>query len=196
MKKNPAYNEDIVHKLDELLSVTSAHYKRKKSAECKTSASKPAYRSSSGSRPAKSSTDVEMTDVSASPSQYLDKPNRADKKVLTDEKSKREKERLRKMYEEKKKAGLIPQKQNQGYNNNNRGRSSTPGKSGEPRSSSNSSQKSGGSHSRSNSANKDNSHAHTEVKVDIWSEANCLTCTLCTLQHPPYRECCPAPGNM
>ena len=136
-----------------------------------------------------------MTEVGPSPSQYLDKPNRADKKVLTDEKSKREKERLRKLYEEKKKAGLIPQK-NQGYNNDNRGRTSTPGRSGEPRSSSNSSQKSGGSQTRSNSANKDNSHAHTEVKVDIWSEANCLTCTLCTLQHPPYRECCPAPGNM
>ncbi len=44
-----------------------------------------------------------MTDVGASPSQYLDKTNRADKKVLTDEKSKREKERLRKLYEEKKK---------------------------------------------------------------------------------------------
>jgi hypothetical protein len=195
MKKNPNHNDDISYKLDEILSVTSAHFKRDKSAERKTAASKPAYRSSSGSRPAKSSTDVEMTDVSTNPSQYLDKTNRADKKVLTDEKSKREKERLRKMYEEKKKAGLIPQK-NQGYNNDSRGRTSTPGRSGEPRSSSNSSQKSGGSQSRSNSANKDNSHAHTEVKVDIWSEANCLTCTLCTLQHPPYRECCPAPGNM
>jgi hypothetical protein len=153
MKKSPAYNEDIVHKLDELLSVTSANYKREKLAERKTAASKPAYRSSSGSRPEKSSTDVEMTDVSANPSQYLDKTNRADKKVLTDEKSKREKERLRKMYEEKKKAGLIPQKQNQSYNNDNRGRISTPGRSGEPRSSSNSSQKSGGSQTRSNSAN-------------------------------------------
>ncbi len=137
-----------------------------------------------------------MTDVSATPRTYLDKPNRADKKVLTDEKSKREKEKLRKMYEEKKKAGLIPQRQSQGYNNDNRGRSSTPGKSGEPRSSSNSSQKSGGSQSRSSSVDKDNKLARTEVKVDIWHETNCLTCTLCTLQHLPYKECCQAPGNM
>jgi hypothetical protein len=184
------------HKGFEFLSVASANYKREKSAERKTAASKPAYRSSSGSRPAKLSTDVEMTDVSATPSTYLDNQNRMDKKVQLDDKSKREKERLRKMYEEKKKAGLIPQRQNQGYNNDNRGHTSTPGKSGEPRSSSNSSQKSRGSQSCSSSVDKDNKLARTEVKVDIWHESNCLTCTLCTLQHPPYKEFCPAPGNM
>ncbi len=47
MKKSPAHNDDISHKLDELLAVTSAHFKRDKSAERKTAASKPAYRSSS-----------------------------------------------------------------------------------------------------------------------------------------------------
>jgi hypothetical protein len=69
-----------------------------------------------------------MTDVSSTRSKHPDKQNRADRKVVLYEKSKKEKEKLRKMYEDKKKSGLIPQKQNQGYNNN-RGRSNTPGSS-------------------------------------------------------------------
>jgi len=76
------------------------------------------------------------------------------------------------MYKEKKKAGLIPSKQNQGYKQDNRGRSSTPGRSNEPHSSSNLSHKSGGSQTCISSANSDKKAARTEVSVDIWHESN------------------------
>jgi len=72
MKKTPAYNYDISKKLNEIYSVTSAHYKSDKSAEHKSAATKPAYRSSSGSRPAQNP-DVEMTVVSSTQKTYLDK---------------------------------------------------------------------------------------------------------------------------
>jgi hypothetical protein len=199
MKKAPQYTDEFTSEVKDFISVASAHFKRERSLEKKAASSKPAYRSSSGGRKTptqqpQQQADVEMTDVSYQTKSYPDKKNRADRKY-TDEKSKREKEKLKKMYEEKKKAGLIPNT-NKGYNQDNRGRSNTPGKSNEQRSSSNTSQKSSGSHSRSNSANNDNKQsAHSQLSIDIWHDSNYLTCTLCTLQHPPYRELCPASGN-
>jgi hypothetical protein len=200
MKKTPQYTDEFTSEVKDFISVASAHFKRERSLEKKAASSKPAYRSSSGGRKTptqqpQQQADVEMTDVSYQTKSYPDKKNRADRKY-TDEKSKREKEKLKKMYEEKKKAGLIPSTYNKGYNQDNRGRSNTPGKSNEQRSSSNTSQKSSGSHSRSNSANNDNKQsAHSQLSIDIWHDSNYLTCTLCTLQHPPYRELCPASGN-
>ncbi len=133
MKKMPQYTDEFTSEVKDFISVASAHFKRERSLEKKAASSKPAYRSSSGSRsapPQQHQTDVEMTDVSHQPKTYPDKKNRADRKY-TDDKSKREKEKLKKMYEEKKKAGLIPNTQNKGYNQDNRGRSNTPGKSNE-----------------------------------------------------------------
>jgi hypothetical protein len=102
MKKASQYGDEFTTEVKNFISVASAHFKRERSLEKKAASSKPAYRGSSGSRPVQQS-DVEMTDVSSHKISYPDKKNRADSKY-TDDKSKREKEKLKKMYEEKKKA--------------------------------------------------------------------------------------------
>ncbi len=106
MKKTPQYTDEFTSEVKDFISVASAHFKRERSLEKKATSSKPAYRSSSGSRSAppqqQQQTNVEMTDVSYQPKTYLDKKNRADRKY-TDDKSKREKEKLKRMYEEKRK---------------------------------------------------------------------------------------------
>ena len=191
-------------KLDQLIQVASASFKRERSSKSPTS-SKPAY-SRSGSKESKSrDPDVHMTDVSHAPKvTYSDKKNRADQPDYaaradnSEEKIRKLTQRLREEYEKKKKSGsnYIPStgsRSNSG--NRERGRSTTPGPgpSQQARSGSNSSQKSG--YSRSNSASSDKEAGVTRVSVDITHKSNYIQCAVCEMAHPPYTRFCPAAGN-
>ncbi len=69
LQKSSNQVQDLSKKLDNLYAVASLHFKRDKSIDKKTTLSKPAYRSSSGSRPVQN-LDVEMTDVSTLEQSY------------------------------------------------------------------------------------------------------------------------------
>jgi len=134
-----------------------------------------------------------MTDVGQPQrSQYPDNKACADS-----DKNRKEKQRLKEEYEKEKKSGWTPSQQYGNSSNQtdySRGRSLTPGRSNQ-RSASNSSQRSDGRQSRSNSAGSGKEAGSTQVSVDIWHKSNYLTCTVCSLDHPPYKQLCPAAGN-
>ena len=192
LEKTNNQTAEVAKKLEDLLQVASTSFKRDRSADKRSTSSKPAYRSQSKDRTS-SNQDVVMTDVSQPQgSQYPDNKARADS-----DKGRKEKQRLKEEYEKKKKSGWTPSQQYGNSSNQtdySRGRSLTPGRSNQ-RSASNSSQRSDGRQSRSNSAGSGKEAGSTQVSVDIWHKSNYLTCTVCSLDHPPYKQLCPAAGN-
>ena len=214
LQKDNTQNVDVNKKLEDILQVASAAYKRERSADKRSStSSKPAYeqRSKSRDRPLNNG-DVTMTDLSnatvapvtTQATTYPNNQRRADKPE--EDRIWKEKQRLKAEYEKKKlqNGGQNPQAQPQaqkqqyprnGSQDRSRGRSSTPGPSTFNRSGSNTSTRSGTGNSRSNSANGDREAGLTQVTVDVLHRSNYMTCMMCTMKHPPYNEFCPALGN-
>ena len=195
-------NADVTKQLGDLIQVASATFKRERSAERRSTSSKPAYRGSSKDRPQKDS-DVIMTDVSQAPkaaysgnTDRADRPGRADNQ---DEKVRQLKQKLREEYEKKNKGNNPSYPPKSGSRSNSkdraRGRPTTPGPSQQQRSGSTSSQKSGGGYSRSTSASSDKEAGVTRVAVDITHKSNFMHCMVCDMKHPPYSEMCPVTGN-
>jgi hypothetical protein len=199
LQKDSNKTLEVSKKLEDLLQVAAATYKRERSAERKSTSSKPAYQQrSKSSEKQHSDGDVLMQDVGQTQNLYPNKQFRADQS--TEDKLKAEKQRLKEEYRQLKQSQQ-GQKQQQGFQqqrsnsgDRSRGRSSTPRPAYE-RSSSNSSHKSGQGNSRSNSADSSKEAGLTHVTVDVFSRSNYYNCQICTLKHPPYEEFCPAKGN-
>jgi hypothetical protein len=197
IEKANTQSAEVTKKLEELIQVAAASFKRDRSADKnkhKSTSSKPAYRSSSRDGSSRNN-DVIMTDVSQNPATtYPDNKSRADK--TSAERFAHEKKKLYEEYLKKRNGQTTTQTgTTSGSSNYNRGRSSTPGRSNQARSGSSSSQRSGGGQSRSHSASSDKEAGSTSVSVDIWHKSNFLTCMVCELEHPPFIEICPAAGN-
>ncbi len=161
LKKENARAQEVNKKLDTLVQVASANFKRDKSKEKKPTSDKPAYRSSSKDKYSGSTKDVVMTDLSQQPQvSYGDNKLRADQS--DEERIRKAKQQLRDEYNKYRQNSSM--KQN---NNNNRGRAATPGPKPQSRSGSNSSQKSGNGYSRSNSANGEKEAGATRVSVEV-----------------------------
>jgi hypothetical protein len=190
LKKENARAQEVNKKLDTLVQVASANFKRDKSKEKRPTSDKPAYRSSSKDKYSGSTKDVVMTDLSQQPQvSYGDNKLRADQS--DEERIRKAKQQLRDEYNKYRQNSSM--KQN---NNNNRGRAATPGPKPPSRSGSNSSQKSGNGYSRSNSANGEKEAGATRVSVDITHRSNFFQCQVCSIDHPPYPDWCPAQGNV